>query len=145
MLNAKSRKYFHRAFVMSGSIYSYFALTEGNHLEKIKECASITNTIQIIEYMKTANSSDILTCYFKDDWGKTIKPEWVPTIEPKGTTNAFITQSPDIIWNSSKAPVIDTLFSFTSKVCTFLFCVISYTLRAFNSIRFRNKLHSIQR
>lgn len=124
MLNEESRKYFQRAMVMSGSIFSYFALTEGNHLEKIQKCTPKTDIIETIEYLRTANASDIVRCNFRDDWGKTLKPEWVPTIEPKGTKNAIITQSPDNIWNSKNAPVIDTLFSFTSKVFYFLICSI---------------------
>lgn len=118
MLNEESRKYFKRALVMSGSVYSYFAMTEGNHRQKLRECARTQNLDEIIRYMKVADSKILLQCYFENDWGKTLKPEWVPTIESPGTKGAIITQSPDDIWNSSwnRAPTIDTLFSFTSQV-----------------------------
>lgn len=103
---------------MSGSVYSYFAMTEGNHLHKMQECAGTRDIKQIIRYMRTSDSKDINQCYFKDDWGKTLKPEWVPTIEPKGTKNGFLTESPDKIWASNEAPVLDSLFSFVSQVFT---------------------------
>lgn len=116
MLNEESRKYFTRALVMSGSVYSYFALTEGNHREKMKNCA---HTDDVIEYLRDSDSRDIIQCHYADDWGKTLKPEWVPTIEAPGTLKSFITESPDVIWKSDTAPVLDALFSFTNEVGTY--------------------------
>lgn len=101
---------------MSGSAFSYFALTETNHVEKMQECAHTRNVKQIIEYIKVADFLDIIQCHFKSNWGKTLKPEWVPTIEAPGTINGFITESPEVIWTSRKAPVMDTLFTSTSEV-----------------------------
>lgn len=105
---------------MSGSLYSYFALTTGNHLKKVQECANTRDPNQIVKYLQEADVGDITKCYFADDMGKTLKPEWVPTIEAPGTMNGLITESPDVIWKSLKAPVIDTLFSFVTQVRTFL-------------------------
>lgn len=122
MLNKESRRYFKRALVMSGSVYSIFALTETNHLKKMQQCAHTKDVNQIIEYVQTSDYKDIVQCYFKDDWKETLKGEWIPTIEAPGTINGFITESPDEIYASSNAPVIDTLFSFTSQVFLFRSC-----------------------
>lgn len=116
MLNEESRKYFNRVLAMSGSVFSYFALTEGNHLKQMHECTNTTEINKIIGFMKATSSNVIVKCQFKKDWGLTIKPKWVPTIEKPGTVGAFLTKSPDEIYNSDKAPVMDTLFSFTSQV-----------------------------
>lgn len=121
MLNEISRKYFKRAFAMSGSIFSYFALTEGNHVNRIKECSNINNHDSLMEFLKTSASEILTQCHFTRDWGKTLKPEWTPTIEIPSAKNAFLTQSPDEIYNSAKAPVLDTLFSFTSQVLSNIF------------------------
>ncbi|XP_037033649.1 venom carboxylesterase-6-like [Bradysia coprophila] len=115
MLNKESRKYFTRAMVMSGSVYSYFAFTATNHREKFGECSHTKDVNQMIEYMKTADARDIVQCYYRPDWGLTLKPEWVPTIEPEGTVNAMLTESPNIIWTSEKAPVVDTLFTMVNQ------------------------------
>lgn len=116
MLNEKSRRYFKRALVMSGTVYSYFAMTEGNHTQKMRKCAQTWDEKAIILWMKQTDYKTILKCYFENDWGKTLKPEWVPTIEPPHTKGGIITESPDDIWNSAAAPFLDTLFSFTSQV-----------------------------
>lgn len=119
MLSEESRRHFQRAYVMSGSIYSYFALSPGgNHLKKMQKChpKKTRDPKQIVEYIKHADYKDIVKCHFKDDWGKTLKPEWIPTIEAPNTLNAFITESPDAIWMPDKAPVLDAMFSFVSQV-----------------------------
>lgn len=126
MLNEESRKYFKRAIVMSGSVYSYFAFTATNHVKNMEECSLTKRKDQMIEYMQKADVRDLFQCYFRDDWGKTLKPEWVPTIEPKDASNGFLTECPTDIWTSSKAPVVDTLFTMVSQVCfiksRFQFC-----------------------
>lgn len=101
---------------MSGSVFSYFALTKGNHVDKVQECSHAKNWDQMVEYLRVSDARDIVQCYFEDGWGKTLKFQWVPTIEAPGTPNGFITESPDFIWRSKRAPVIDTLFSFNSVV-----------------------------
>lgn len=119
MLNMESRKYFKRAMVMSGSVYSYFALNEGNQLHKIQECAQTTDKSKVIQYLKTEDSKVIQNCYLKDEMGKTLKLDWAPTIEPQGTPGAMIDKSPEVIWTSNEAPRFDTLFSFNSEVIFF--------------------------
>lgn len=116
MLNKISRKYFKRAFAMSGSLFSYFALTEGDHVNRIKECFNINEHYSLIEFLKTSASEILTQCHFTKDWGKTLKPKWTPTIEVSTAENAFLTQSPDEIYDSAEAPVIDSLFSFTTQV-----------------------------
>lgn len=105
---------------MGGSAFNYFALTEGNHVDRMKECSKLTDLNQIIEYVKTNDSENILQCYLDTPWGKTLKPSWAPTIEIPSANRAFITQSPDEIYNSNDAPIVDALFSFASQVFTLL-------------------------
>lgn len=118
MLNEESRSYFTRAYTSSGSAYSYFALREGNHRKKLQECFQINDLANLLEYLRATDSDILVECYFQMDWGKTIRPNWVPTIEEPGTPGAIITQSLDEIYNSDKAPVMDTMFSFNSQVFT---------------------------
>lgn len=109
MINEESRKYFQRAFSMSGSALQYYVLWayNNNREEQIQNCAKTNDTQKIIELLKTASGRALLNCN---------KPGWNPTIESTHTKDAFLTQSPDDIYNSSEAPIIDTMFSFASKV-----------------------------
>lgn len=105
--------------MMSGSAYNYFAFTEMNHLDRIEECSMSTNSDKMMEYLKWMNAEELVKCHFDfEKWGKTLKPKWTPTLEHPGAKGAFITQTPDDIYNSDKAPVIDTMMSFTSAVFT---------------------------
>ncbi len=70
----------------------------------------------MIEYIRVSDARDIAQCYYRDDWGKTLKPEWVPTVEPRNTSNGILTECPTDIWTSANAPVIDTLFTMVSAV-----------------------------
>lgn len=107
---------------MSGSVYSYFALSTGDHVQKMEECAHTRDVQQIIEYIKQADVRDIIQCHFKNDWGKTLKPEWIPTIEGPGPFDGI--QYIDTAWKSGAAPVMDTLFSIVSQVGHFQFYYI---------------------
>lgn len=43
---------------------------------------------QMVEYLQVTDYQSLQEYYFRDDCGEaTIKPEWVPTIEPPGTFN----------------------------------------------------------
>lgn len=84
----------------------------------MEECAHTKENHPIIEYMRNADARDIVQCYFRDDWGKTLKPEWVPTVEPKDAHDGFLTECPTDIWKSANAPVVDTLFTIVSQVCS---------------------------
>lgn len=112
MLNTESRKYFYRTFSGSGSAFSYDALIKGNNIDKVKECTKINNTEKLVHFLKTANSSTLTDCHPAND----IIFEWLPTIESPNTVGAFITKTPEEIYNSDEAPIMDTLFSFTNKV-----------------------------
>lgn len=116
MLNEESRKYFTRALVMSGSAYSYFAFTEMNHRDSLVECAHTKDVNQMIKFIRVADVRDLIQCRFEDNWGPTLHPEFVPTMEPKGTVNGLVTEPSEDIWTSSKAPVIDTMFTMANQV-----------------------------
>lgn len=117
MLNEESRKYFNRAFALSSSALNYYAFNEQNHLDRIKRFLDIQDEQHLIEFLKTANSVT-----FPDRLRTNIvepilfESAWVPTIESADTRGAFITKTPSEIYESNEAPIIDTMFSFTSQV-----------------------------
>lgn len=107
MLNEESRKYFNRAFLISGSAFQYYVWHRGNHIEYIQKCSGSNETDQMIEYLKTTNSSNLVNCRVV---GKS------PTIEIAGTKGAFLSQNLEDIYNSDEAPAMDTMFCFSSQV-----------------------------
>lgn len=114
MLNEQSRSYFTRAYSANGSPFGYFSLSESNHMNRMQECSNINEPLRLIEYLRATDSKTLIQCHF--DSGKTMKPEWAPTIEKPDTPGAFISQMPEDTYNSSQAPIMDALFSFTSQV-----------------------------
>lgn len=113
MLNEESRKYFNRAYLMSSSAFSFYAFSKANHVDKVKECSGIADNNRLIEYLKTAESSALSKCYRLE---KEFITTWIPTVEPPETVGAFLTKTPDEIYDSDEAPTIDALFSFTFQV-----------------------------
>lgn len=95
---------------------NFFALSQANHLKRMKEFANITDETKLIEYLKTANSSILADFLTLNTFDKTLIPPWAPTIENPSTNGAFITKTPDEIYSSNSAPVLDAMFSFTSQV-----------------------------
>lgn len=117
MLNEESRKYFNRAFALSSTSFNFYTLFEPNHLKRLQECSEIDDKKMLIEYLQTADSDILAKCASTNDLGKLLlAAPWVPTIENASTKGAFITKTPEEIYNSDKAPVLDTMFTFTSDV-----------------------------
>lgn len=115
MLNEISRKYFQRAFSTSGSAFSYYVLRRRIHNKHIQKCSKTNETSQMIEYLKTTNSRILARCYAVGHSDE-VYPVWVPTFENPQKRGAFLSQSPEDIYNSDKAPVMDTMFGFASQV-----------------------------
>lgn len=115
MLNKESRKYFTRAFLSSGSAFSYYAFSDRNHLDQMKNCSEIHDEGKLIEFLKTVDSKDLEECQTFSFKNPNTVP-WAPTTESPKTIGAFKTQPPNEIYNSDDPPVMDTLFSFTSEV-----------------------------
>lgn len=117
MLNEESKKYFNRAILLSSTALNYYALHEPNHLESLQQISKIRDEHKLVEYLKTTNSFTLATIQATNDFGKILlKTPWAPTIESPTTKGAFITKHPEEIYKSEKAPVIDTIFGFTSQV-----------------------------
>lgn len=115
MLNVESRKYFNRAFLSSGSAFSYYAFSNVNHLDHMKNCTEIHDREKLIEFLKTVHSNDLDECQtFSSKNANTVS--YAPTIENPGTIGAFKVKSANEMYNSDDPPVMDTLFSFTSQV-----------------------------
>lgn len=116
MLNEKSRKYFNRAFIMSGTALTFFALSEINHMDRMHGCAGVQNTEKLIDYLKTTDAETIAKCHFTTGFDNLFTSPWAPTIENATTNGAFITRMPEEIYSYDRSLAMDTLFSFTSQV-----------------------------
>lgn len=108
MLNSESRKYFKRVFLMSGSASDWW-FRKGNHTKEIQECLQTKKSDnELVEHLKTLNASTLSNCNYLP---------WVTFIENPETPGAFISQTPDEIYKSDEAPIMDTMFGFGSQVC----------------------------
>lgn len=115
MLNEKSQKFFTRAYPISGSAYSSYALLKENHVHKIQNCSQIHEPSKLIDYIKTTAADNLRRCYsYKFPGG--LHPVWVPTIESPNTVGAFMTKTPDEMYSLGMAPSMDVMFSFATQV-----------------------------
>lgn len=81
----------------------------------MKDLTEINDIEELIEYLKIADS-EFLSTQYAFNTTETLTYPFVPTIESPNTVGAFITETPDEIYNSGETPATDTMFSFTSKV-----------------------------
>lgn len=117
MYNEQSRKYFKRAYAASGTMFTATVFNKTTHWHRMPECFGVNgNRDQILEFLKTADARILSKCCPFAYPGE-IQLYWVPTIENPNATGAFLTQTPEEIFNAKKAPIMDTMFSFASKVC----------------------------
>lgn len=116
MLNEESRKYFNRALVISNTAFSGTALFKENHVEHMQKCLQIKETNDIVEFIKTSNITILRDCYSIEYLSHT-PPHWTPTIEIPNAISPFLTKTPDEIYSSDNAPVMDAMFSFATQVC----------------------------
>lgn len=119
MLNEESRKYFNRAYLSSGVALNYWSLSHTNHVKRMQEYSKIEDMEKLVEYLKTSDSETFDDCYRWDEFGNILLSPWAPTIESSDTVGAFLTKTPEQIYNSDGAPTIDALFAFTTHVCAF--------------------------
>lgn len=115
MVNQESRKYFKRAFADSSSVFDAYAMRSRNHVQQVQECSKIHEMDKLIEYLKKESGDELVNCYpfaFSSD----LDPVWVPTIEKPNTKGAFLTKSPEEIYESNEAPIMDSMFSFMAQV-----------------------------
>lgn len=71
----------------------------------------------MIEYLKTAEMAKILYgCFPIERIMGRVLYTWVPTIEMPNAPGAFLTKTPNEIYNSTEAPVIDAMFDFMAEV-----------------------------
>lgn len=116
MLNPESRKYFNRVFTISGSALGTYALWKPSQLEQVRECSGKFELVDLIDYLKTANSTVLLSCYaIRANRFRTV---WLPTVESPWVVDAFMTKTPEEIMRSSEAPAMDLMASTTTHVYT---------------------------
>lgn len=115
MLNKESRKYFHRAYLTSGSALTSFALSKNDHMQRMQEFFKIYDADELIERLKIVDSEFLATQFYWDA-SKSLTFPWVPTIEGPNAFDAFMTETPEEIYASGKASVKDTLYSINTKV-----------------------------
>lgn len=117
MVNEISRKYYNRAYASSSTAFSSYALHKANHVEVVQKCLEINDKNKLVEYLKIADGHEILhQCHMWRTGFGTFSQTWVPTIETPNATEAFLTKSLDEIYNSTEAPIMDTMFSFNAEV-----------------------------
>lgn len=131
MLNEESRKYFNRAYAISGSAFGYYILHRNDNIKHIQNCSEVNGTGEMIEYLKTTSSSILADCYAFTECLEGDRNEisvchiagggnvWMPIIESPSTIGAFLSRTPEDIYKSDKAPVMDTWFGFASHVYRF--------------------------
>lgn len=121
MLNKESRSYFQRAYAASGSLFQSYVFSKANHTKIVQKCSNITETDKLMEYLKTENSSALIKCPRLEGPMVEFNIEWVPVIESNATKSAFLTKTPEEIFNgpTEELPIMDTLFSFTGEVLNF--------------------------
>lgn len=86
-LNDKSKKYFNKAFAMSGTPITYFArMNPGNHTDLINTIAEKTGTkaqnqSQLMKFLKNVSVKDIIKYSPKANFARTTVFPWGPIIE----------------------------------------------------------------
>lgn len=116
MLNTESRKYFNRAFASSGTALNFAVLHRTNHVQLLQKHTEIYDPKKLVEYLKTANEHVLRTFSpFNPKSGSLLTP-WVPTVERANISGAFLTKTPEEIYNSNEAPAMDTMFTFNAQV-----------------------------
>ena len=118
MLNEESRKYFNRAFVMSSTALNSYAFRKANHVQHLQEYSKTCKMNDLIEYLKKTNATVLNKSYRFDYFGNVVHPTYVPTIENPNAIGAFMTKTPEELYRSDSAPIMDAMFSFTSQVTT---------------------------
>lgn len=114
MLNVNSRKYFQRAYASSGTAFSSFSLRRRNHMQLLQNCSHLNDVTKIIEYLKETDAMKILfDCYPAENGTRRV---WAPTIEMPTAVDPFLTKTPNDIYDSNDAPVMDAMFSFSEEV-----------------------------
>lgn len=116
MLNAESRKYFNRAFLSSGTILNYYALSEGNHLARMQKSTQISNITELIEFLKIVDIKTLNEYNSYNGFDKLLSVSWGPTIENDTTTGAFITMRPEEMYALGQVSPIDIVFGFADRV-----------------------------
>lgn len=101
---------------MSSTAFNFYALTERSRLNVIKECSKLNDIEQIISYLKKTDTNTIAKCHRHNGLLDIDNITWMPTIESAETPGAFLTKTPEEIYESGAAPMMDVMFSFTSKV-----------------------------
>lgn len=109
MLNPESIMYFDRAFIISASALGPYAVWEFNHLVQVRDCSKLYELVDVVEYLKTTNSTVLVKCHQVKR--NRIRTVWLPTVD-----GIFITQKPEQIFRSSLAPAMDAMFSITTQV-----------------------------
>lgn len=118
MLSKESRKYFQRAFSASGTAFQPYALTKVDHVQHVKDCLNVTEMDELLKHLKSDDSDTLMNCPHYESSGD-FSLIFAPVIESENTTNAFLTKTPEGIYNDlagEDAPVMDAMFSFTAQV-----------------------------
>lgn len=96
---------------MSGTV-SPRNLHRDSQLPYVRRCLQFKGSnAELLDYMKSAPSATLSKCHYMDR---------ILHIEGPNAAAPFITKTPDEIYDSDEAPVIDAMYTFASQV-NFLF------------------------
>lgn len=96
VLNAESRKYFQRLFLMSGTAIDLNAISDINHVDEMYAFATnmsqpAENVTQLIEILQNVPAKQLLDFTSKLDLKKLMMRDWAPVIERTYFTYNFCT------------------------------------------------------
>lgn len=108
MLNKQSRAYFTRAYSASGTVFHSkpLSLIKENNVQLMQNCTQINEMAKLIEHLATADIGRLL------EYNSQCQALWSPTVENSNAPNAFLIKSPEEIYNSIDAPIMDAMFRF---------------------------------
>lgn len=102
-------------FAQSGSAVGSIFIRKRNHLHEAQECSKTNNPAELVQYLKTENASVLAECYALKS-PEFFRSIWAATVERSSVVGAFLTKTPEEIYKSNEAPVMDTMFSLTTAV-----------------------------
>lgn len=79
-----------------------------NNVKQMQNCTQIKELDKLAEHLAIADTSNLL------EYNVQCQAIWAPTVESINAPNAFLIKSPEEIYKSDKAPVMDAMFSFNS-------------------------------
>lgn len=99
-------------------------------MQQIQECSQTRDSVKLFEFVKMANVSVLDECFASKSM-----LFFQPTIESPSITGAFLTKTPEEIYNLGEAPEMDAMFSVTTQVIMILWLLKHWMIKRFSFIQ----------